>query len=92
MSVKRVPLLLPQMPVRAGFHFPGSIIACASMVVLPKLGASWALLLIVLGQLLIGLLADHFGWLGLVQVPINKERILGTILVLVGCWLFNRSN
>ncbi len=70
----------------------GTFIVAVSMVVLPKLGASWALLLIVLGQLLIGLLADHFGWLGLVQVPINKERILGTILVLVGCWLFNRSN
>jgi transporter family-2 protein len=54
---------------------------------IPKLGATFALTLIVVGQLLMGFLIDSFGWFGLPTRPIELSRIFGIGLLLAGSYL-----
>ncbi len=57
---------------------------------LPRLGATTAVMLIIVGQLLMGLLIDHFGWFGLSVRPIETVRIVAAILLLAGGYLMVR--
>ncbi|MDX2137195.1 MAG: DMT family transporter [Chloroflexota bacterium] len=57
---------------------------------LPQLGAAPALVLIIVGQLLMGMVLDHFGWLGVVQRPIDVQRVIAAALLLAGAWLMVR--
>lgn len=86
----------PAQPLR-GIPWPlllggviGTGIVATTMLFFPKLGAAWALQLMVLGQLAVGLLADHLGWFGFPRAPITLTRLAGTALVLIGCYLARR--
>ncbi len=57
---------------------------------LPRLGAGAALTLIILGQLLMGLLIDQFGWFGAVVRPIDLSRVAAVGLLIVGGYLLVR--
>jgi transporter family-2 protein len=57
---------------------------------LPRLGATTAVALIIIGQLLMGLLIDHFGWFGVPVRPFEVGRIVAAILLLAGGYLMVR--
>lgn len=57
---------------------------------IPRLGVGASFMLLVLGQISIGLLIDHFGWLGVEVRMINPIRIVGVLVMLVGVWLVVR--
>ncbi len=57
---------------------------------LPRLGATPALALIIIGQLLMGMLIDHFGWFGVAVRQIDGTRILAACLLLAGGYLIIR--
>ena len=59
-------------------------------VTLPRLGSTMMIALIITGQLLVGILIDHFGLLGVVTRPIDLSRILGIAALLVGGYLISR--
>jgi transporter family-2 protein len=65
----------------------GAFYVAISTVVASELGATSLLVLTLLGQLLIALIVDHFGWLGLPQNPITWVRLLGVALLGAGVWL-----
>jgi len=50
----------------------------------PKLGAATTISLIVVGQMLLSLTMDHFGWLGLPVQPISLLRLTGAGLLVLG--------
>jgi transporter family-2 protein len=54
---------------------------------IPRVGVAPALIILLSGQLLIGSLMDHFGWLGAVQRPVDLMRIIGLAVVFFGVWL-----
>lgn len=56
-------------------------------VTLPRLGGTMVVTLIIVGQLLIGILIDHFGWLSVPVHPVSAARILGVVVLLVGSYL-----
>jgi len=56
-------------------------------ITLPRLGGTMMLTLIIIGQLLVGLLIDHFGWFGLAARPIEATRLLGVAVLLIGAYL-----
>jgi bacterial/archaeal transporter family-2 protein len=57
---------------------------------LPRLGATAAVSLIIFGQLLMGMLIDHFGWFGVSLQSISGVRIIAVILLLTGAYLMVR--
>ncbi len=56
-------------------------------IVLPKLGSTLMITLIISGQLVTGVVIDHFGWLGVTTRPIDLPRIIGVIALLLGGYL-----
>ena len=57
---------------------------------IPRLGATAAVALIILGQLSAGLLIDTFGWFDVVPKPLNGSRILGVLFLLIGGYIIAR--
>lgn len=72
----------------AGFVGVGIISAVAYTV--PRIGVTSAVTLMVTGQLLVGAMIDHFGWLGVSVSPVTPTRGLGFGVLLLGTWLVVR--
>ena len=53
-------------------------------LLIPKIGVANTMIAIILGQVLLSLLLDHFGFLGIEVREVNWHRILGASLVLSG--------
>jgi transporter family-2 protein len=68
--------------------FFGFVIVAAAAFVFPKLGAAWAVALMVLGQSMAALTIDHFGLIGMEPVAVTPQRLLGISLVAAGVAVF----
>jgi transporter family-2 protein len=56
----------------------------------PRIGAAGAITLLVVGQLLAGMLIDHFGAFGIATRPFQPDRVAAVVLLLVGAYLMVR--
>ena len=54
---------------------------------IPQLGATSAIVLIIIGQLMIGLVIDQFGLFGVPIQPIDSSRIVAVVLLIAGGYL-----
>ncbi len=65
----------------------GAFFVTSTIILVPKLGATTMVALILAGQMFASLLLDHFGWLGYPLHPISLGRIAGVLLLCGGIWL-----
>ncbi|MFM8558819.1 MAG: DMT family transporter [bacterium] len=56
----------------------------------PRLGVAPTITTIVLGQMIMGLVLDHFGWFGVAQSPVTLSRAAAVVLMIVALALFFR--
>ena len=56
----------------------------------PRLGATSAIVLLITGQLIIGMIIDHFGLLGTPIRTVDLQRSLAAVFLLVGGYLMVR--
>lgn len=68
----------------------GLILYQTIAITLPRLGSATMITLIIIGQLLAGILIDHFGWLGVSVHPISATRIAGVLILILGGYLVAR--
>lgn len=68
----------------------GAIFVVAAAWGVPRLGVALTITLMVAGQLLIGLILDHFGAFGTAAHPLNLGRVAGVALVIVGVVMVRR--
>jgi transporter family-2 protein len=68
----------------------GIAILAASIVLVPRIGASATLTTLVVGQLVTALFLDHIGWLGTPRVEISLSRIVGIVLLVIGAYFIVR--
>ena len=68
----------------------GAIFVVAAAWGVPRLGVALTITLMVAGQLLIGLVLDHFGAFGMPQQPMNFGRLAGVALVIAGVVMVRR--
>lgn len=66
-----------------------AIIACLAFV-FPRIGAAWAIALVVLGQSGAALAIDHYGLFGMPREPLTLSRAAGLALVASGFLLIRR--
>lgn len=69
----------------------GAFFVVATVVLVPKLGATPMLALIVAGQMIISLIFDHYGMLGYQVQTINFWRITGVFLLAGGVALILKN-
>lgn len=62
----------------------GVIIVIFSILCLPHLGSVETIVFLVLGQILAGLVIDHFGFFGSVVIPVTLQKAVGALLVFAG--------
>ncbi len=65
----------------------GVILYITLSYTLPRLGATTAVVLIIIGQLTVGLATDQFGLFGVAVRPIDLTRVLGALLLIVAGYL-----
>lgn len=62
----------------------GATFIAITILMVPKLGAATTISLIVVGQMLLSLTMDHFGWLGLPVQPVSLMRLTGAGFLILG--------
>jgi transporter family-2 protein len=65
----------------------GAFYVLTVIFIVKDIGPANLLCLIIAGQLVAGVLIDHFGWVGFAVHPINVWRVLGIALIMGGVWL-----
>ena len=68
----------------------GVVLYLTINITFPRLGSTMMVSLIIIGQLLIGAVIDHFGWLGVHPHPITLPRLAGILLLLAGGYLISK--
>lgn len=76
-------------------YFLGGVIGAAfvllALVAVPKIGAGPLTAAAVSGQLIMAVVVDRFGWLGVPQHDVTPTRVLGVVLLLAGVLLVSRK-
>ena len=65
----------------------GLLILFGGIYVFPRLGATLALMIIFLSQLVFGLAIDHYGLYGIPRQPLSWVRVLGVVFIFMGILL-----
>ncbi|MBK8429111.1 MAG: DMT family transporter [Lewinellaceae bacterium] len=68
----------------------GAYFISATIILVPKLGVALTFSLIIAGQMLITLVLDHYGLLGVPVKTVNLPRFLGVLLIIAGVILIRR--
>lgn len=67
----------------------GIVIITSIGFAIPRIGLASTLTLIVVSQLIIGVVFDHFGWLAAIR-PLDVNRVVGILLLFIGTWVVLR--
>lgn len=70
----------------------GAMFVGSSIFLIPKLGATTMIAAFVTGQVLMSLVLDHYGLMGLPVNTVSLQRIIGIILLFAGLALVIRKN
>lgn len=68
----------------------GAFFVASAVVLVPKIGVALTFSLIIAGQMLITLIIDHFGFLGVPVKEISFIRVLGVTLITIGVVLIRK--
>ena len=62
----------------------GFVLLASLAFVFPKIGAAYAVTLMIAGQCVAALVIDHFGLMGMPRDPVTVQRVIGVALVAAG--------
>ncbi|MBP2831827.1 DMT family transporter [Aquimarina sp. U1-2] len=68
----------------------GAFYVAAVIILAPRLGVALTFVLIVAGQMVVSIVFDHFGLLGLPVKQVNWQRIVGVVLLVAGVLIIRR--
>ena len=65
----------------------GLVVIAAISYMIPRVGVAASIITVVTGQLLVGVILDHYGLLEATTRPLDVTRVIGLVVMLVGVWL-----
>ncbi|MEZ5346181.1 MAG: DMT family transporter [Pyrinomonadaceae bacterium] len=68
----------------------GAFFVASTVILVPRIGVALTFSLVVAGQMLITLLLDHYGFLGVPVREVNIQRVIGVSLVILGVILVRK--
>ncbi len=68
----------------------GVIFVSAVLILIPQIGVLNVLASALVGQLLVSILIDHFGWFGVPTHSLSLSRIVGALSLVIGLFLIQR--
>ena len=69
----------------------GVFFVVVQVIVVPKIGVSASLMAVIVGQIILGAVIDHFGLFGGNRFPIDKQKLIAILLLFVSIYLYNRN-
>ncbi len=69
----------------------GFILMVAIVLVFPRLGAAYAIALMVCGECVAAMIIDHYGLMAMAKHPATLQRVIGVFLVVAGVAVFQLS-
>lgn len=67
-----------------GGGLAGVVYITSALFITPRLGATTFIVCVIAGQMLVSLLIDHFGLMGMPVRPANTGRVSGIVLIFIG--------
>ena len=89
-SISRLASLTSAPPIALIGGLLGAFFVTATVVLIPKLGVAMTFSLVIAGQMLVTLIIDHYGLLGVPVREISVARIGGILLVILGVILIRK--
>ena len=68
----------------------GAIFVSMAIILIPRIGVANTLGAALVGQLIMSVIIDHFGWLGAQAQSLSPARIAGVALLLAGLYLVQK--
>lgn len=65
----------------------GLIVFAAVTNLFPQIGATSTMMLIIVGQFIIGAVMDHFGWFEMTVRPFSLAKLVGLVIMMFGAWI-----
>jgi bacterial/archaeal transporter family-2 protein len=65
----------------------GVILYQSMTITFPRLGSTTMISLIIIGQLVMGIIIDHFGWFNVTVHSITPTRLAGVVVLMIGTYL-----
>ncbi|WP_409298506.1 DMT family transporter [Peribacillus sp. SCS-26] len=69
----------------------GAFYVFVMVLTVPKIGVAATFVAVIAGQMILGLVIDHYGLMGGVRDPINAKKIMGILLLFASLYLFNKK-
>lgn len=69
----------------------GAFFVIVQVIAVPKIGVSAALMAVIVGQILLGAMIDHFGLFGGNRFPIDKKKMIAILLLLFSLFLYYKK-
>lgn len=69
----------------------GLVLISALSYTIPRIGASASIMILVMGQLVVGAILDHFGLFGIEVRHMDLTRLAGMLVLFGGVWLTVRK-
>jgi transporter family-2 protein len=69
----------------------GAIYVATTLALIPRIGAANLIVCVIAGQMVVALLLDHFGLLGLPVKHITTVRVVGVVIMIVGLLITQMS-
>jgi bacterial/archaeal transporter family-2 protein len=73
----------------------GGLLGAAFIVInifsVNRIGVASTFMAVVIGQIIVGAIIDHFGFFGGVTYPLNQTKLLALAFMFVGVYLFNKA-
>ncbi|MCZ4282802.1 DMT family transporter [Kiloniella laminariae] len=93
-TVRRVPDSSSLQSVPFYLWFTGGLLSAFAIAsfywLIPKIGAGSVVSAALTGQILLAMIAGHFGWFYLPVVPVTAVKLLGVALLVAGALLINK--
>ena len=69
----------------------GAVFVTSVLMLVPRIGAANVLAAAIVGQLLMSVLVDHYGILGIPQSPVSGLKVAGCAMLVLGTLLIQRG-
>jgi bacterial/archaeal transporter family-2 protein len=66
----------------------GAFFVMMQVIVVPKIGVSTTFIAVIVGQIILSVVIDHFGLFGGTRFPIDKRKALAILLMLFALFLY----
>jgi transporter family-2 protein len=94
-SIRQIPTLDQVQAIPTYLWFAGALFSVLGISMyyytIPRLGISTMISLGLSGQLIISVIAGHFGWFGMPVEPVTIKRLFGVMAMIIGIIMINRK-